>query len=142
MKVNGFDLALMVQGYLAAAIWTMDEDDDPDSWGIGDFAPQARRMAERDCTEFAVNNATDVADAVTRDGYPWDWLGHDLWLTRNGHGAGFWDRKQLQEGDLGDRLSNACRHHESSCYVGDDLRLYLSGADHPFAKPASAAVAG
>lgn len=22
-------------------------------------------------------------------------LGHDLWLTRNGHGAGFWDRPEI-----------------------------------------------
>ena len=22
-------------------------------------------------------------------------IGHDLWLTRNGHGAGFWDRPEI-----------------------------------------------
>lgn len=22
-------------------------------------------------------------------------MGHDLWLTRNGHGAGFWDRPEI-----------------------------------------------
>ena len=27
--------------------------------------------------------------------YSPDQLGHDLWLTRNGHGAGFWDRPEI-----------------------------------------------
>jgi len=26
-------------------------------------------------------------------------IGHDLWLTRNGHGAGFWDRPKIYGAD-------------------------------------------
>lgn len=26
-------------------------------------------------------------------------VGHDLWLTRNGHGAGFWDRPEIYGAD-------------------------------------------
>jgi hypothetical protein len=26
-------------------------------------------------------------------------IGHDLWLTRNGHGAGFWDRPEIYGAD-------------------------------------------
>jgi hypothetical protein len=26
-------------------------------------------------------------------------IGHDLWLTRNGHGAGFWDRPEVYGAD-------------------------------------------
>ena len=36
--------------------------------------------------------------------------GHDFWLTRSGHGAGFWDRGL---GALGDRLSDAARAYGS-----------------------------
>lgn len=25
----------------------------------------------------------------------WKQVGHDLWLTRNGHGTGFWDRPEI-----------------------------------------------
>ena len=32
-----------------------------------------------------------------------DYIGHDLWLTRNHHGAGFWDRGYPK--DLADRLT-------------------------------------
>jgi len=31
-------------------------------------------------------------------------LGHDLWLTRNRHGAGFWDRPDIYE-DKADKLT-------------------------------------
>lgn len=37
-------------------------------------------------------------------------FGHDLWLTLQGHGAGFWDRTELiTDDDLGDKLAQACR---------------------------------
>lgn len=36
-----------------------------------------------------------------------DQMGHDFWLTRNRHGAGFWDRGL---GDLGKELTDYCHH--------------------------------
>ena len=30
----------------------------------------------------------------------WSQFGHDFWLTRNGHGAGFWDRGLGEFGDI------------------------------------------
>ena len=50
--------------------------------------------------------------------------GGDFWLTRNGHGAGFWDRGL---GELGKRLSKAAKTHGSSdLYIGDDERIYVT----------------
>ena len=44
-------------------------------------------------------------------------LGHDLWLTRNRHGAGFWDRGL---GELGDQLTaTAHQMGEQALYVVD-----------------------
>ena len=34
-------------------------------------------------------------------------IGHDLWLTRNGHGSGFWDRGY--DNDISDILTNAAK---------------------------------
>ena len=44
---------------------------------------------------------------------------HDFWLTRNKHGAGFWDGDWAPE--VGKRLTDAA-HAYGSCdlYVGDD----------------------
>ena len=33
--------------------------------------------------------------------------GHDFWLTRNGHGSGFWDRPELYGKKLADELTRA-----------------------------------
>lgn len=41
-------------------------------------------------------------------GTPLDYLGHDIWLSAGGHGAGFWDRGL---GELGDRLHEAAKTH-------------------------------
>ena len=50
-------------------------------------------------------------------------LGMDIWLTRNGHGTGFFDRSYDNEEDL----VNAARKIKSKdLYVGDDGKLYFS----------------
>jgi hypothetical protein len=47
----------------------------------------------------------------------------DIWLTRNGHGTGFFDRSYDNEEDL----VNAARKIKSKdLYVGDDGKLYFS----------------
>ncbi len=50
-------------------------------------------------------------------------VGYDFWLTRNHHGAGFWDRGL---GELGERLTRAANAYgEAYLYVGDDGLTYL-----------------
>jgi len=54
-------------------------------------------------------------------------IGHDLWLTRNGHGAGFWDRPDLYGEDLAQRLTEYSKAAGSvDVYAGDDGELYFS----------------
>jgi hypothetical protein len=56
-------------------------------------------------------------------------VGHDFWLTRNGHGAGFWDRwSGGTEGERhGDVPTEASKPYGTSdLYIGDDDRLYVS----------------
>lgn len=49
--------------------------------------------------------------------------GHDFWLTRNGHGAGFCARGY---GPVGETLSEAARaFRETDLEVGDDGKIYL-----------------
>lgn len=60
---------------------------------------------------------TDPAVAADLDatGLAPEVAGHDFWLTRNGHGTGFWDRGL---GAAGDRLTAAA-------HVYGDVNLYL-----------------
>jgi hypothetical protein len=50
-------------------------------------------------------------------------LGMDIWFTRNGHGAGFFDHNYENE----EKLINAGKKlKEKDLYVGDDGKLYFS----------------
>lgn len=56
---------------------------------------------------LSVEEALEAAmrgEGMTLPRYDWEQLGHDLWLTRNGHGVGFWDRGL---GELGSDLTKA-----------------------------------
>lgn len=48
-----------------------------------------------------------VAAAIERQGL--QRFGYDLFMTARGHGVGFWDRKELEPGDVGDVLTDAVR---------------------------------
>ena len=130
------DKETAVRSYLEAAIWTATDDiGEPlsDSYDINDFAPEARAQAVREFESFVAKNPLLVADAVSRSGYNYGGssavqFGHDFLLTRNGEGAGFWDRESLQEIDLGKQLSEATKEFRSKdTIVGDDGKLYLEG---------------
>lgn len=64
-----------------------------------------------ECKDFQNANAADLAQWPSRREWSGMTLaGHDFWLTRNGHGAGFWDRG---EGELGARLTRAAKVYGS-----------------------------
>ena len=54
---------------------------------------------------------------VADENYTWEAIGHDFWLTSQGHGAGFWDRGL---GEVGDTLTDSVDGHM------DIVGLYLN----------------
>ncbi|UTU07726.1 hypothetical protein CcrC1_gp535 [Caulobacter phage C1] len=107
--------------YIASALWTGVElpygDDRADSGGAYDLEedsiiPATLRDMIEDCATFQRDNADTLAKAYESDvyiqgeRYNASNAGHDFWLTRNGHGAGFWDRG-LEE--VGEALTKACK---------------------------------
>ena len=81
-------------------------------------------------TEFlAFLNAADTSDLKCirekRSYTESEQLGHDLWLTCNGHGAGFWDGDW--EGTFLPQIIEWCKGKEMESYVGDDGYVYISG---------------
>lgn len=100
-----------LNGYIRCALWTEDLD--------GELSEEALQRAKRDCETFAA--ATHMHTGHIDDTQ----LGHDLWLTRNRHGAGFWDRGHSEL--LGDFLTLAAHSlHECILYEGDDGELHLA----------------
>lgn len=86
-----------------------------------DLAPSAAADIREDLVGFIASCIDDRPAAFAA--IPWPQVGHDFFLTRCGHGAGFWDRGL---GELGDWLTDrANRYGEQDAYVGDDGRLYV-----------------
>lgn len=120
-------LDAFTQGYVTAALWTGNTENDPEGNGGDDFesADLDADDIDRDtlaamvvqCADFQAANAADLAEHSNPHQ-----AGVDFWLTRNGHGAGFWDRGL---GALGDRLTAASHTYgECSLYLGDDGLIY------------------
>ena len=116
------NLESIVNAYLACAAWTdLDEDGEPinDKVGPGDASSDTRKQAVEDCTQFLSLCDEDGVDLK-------DWsdeqLGHDFWLTRNGHGTGFWDRGW----EAGDKASDWARtFSDCHAYVEDTDTRYV-----------------
>lgn len=119
-------LAEMVPAYLEAVAFTdFGEDEQPPS--DSEFAPEAVFEAFEVCSEFLKNNRDLLEQAHDNHDYSFRQAGHDLWLTRNGHGAGFWDRgldTEINQKELGELLSDACKTLGSrSVYLNEDDNL-------------------
>jgi hypothetical protein len=123
------NLDRFVSGYVECMFFTDagPDHDIPAGMGVTHLAVETVAQIRTDCAEFIANNLALLEDAWARVGYSAERAGHDFWLTRNGHGAGFWDRDELYAGGLGTKLSDACQKvPERDLYVGDDDKLYLS----------------
>lgn len=116
--MNSFTLA-----YIEAALWSsMDNSDDQGgepldaNYGLEDIAPETLGSILSDCAAFQRDHADDIGGEREQ-------AGHDFWLTRNHHGAGFWDGDW--EEDVGRRLTEASHAYGSvDLYVGDDGLIY------------------
>ena len=115
----------MLDAYIECALWSTADESTPEggepldqNYSASDLAPETLAEMASDCERFAKVNEAFIGDA------PEYQVGHDLWLTRNGHGAGFWDR----DADLyanQDALTEAARAMgEIYLYVGDDGLIY------------------
>lgn len=114
-----------VAAYVEAALWAgayTDENDETfsldDEYDSDDLAPEALAEIRAECEAFATDNADDLAEIDPEQ------AGCDFYLTRNRHGAGFWDHGR---GAIGDRLTHAAHvYGTSALYPAADGRLYIS----------------
>lgn len=108
----GANLDPFTRGYLGTAEWLakvwQDGREDPDLTSeerdrCRGFTRKAIAEARRDCRAFLKANRADLAEYRELSGRDDESAGTDYWLSRNGHGAGFFDRghdpvfKRLQE---------------------------------------------
>ena len=87
---------IILKHYLVAALWTAELDNRT----IDEVSPPSLERATKD-----VNSFVDKAGSLLND-IDEEQIGHDFWLSRNGHGAGFFDRGL---GEIGDKLQEISR---------------------------------
>ena len=80
----------MVDSYLETALWT----EEFDAQTIFDFSPESRTKAEIECHKFTTDAEKEGVSMADLDPVI---IGHDFWLSRNGHGSGFFDAEYLTE---------------------------------------------
>jgi hypothetical protein len=137
------------KAYIEAALWATPSCDDEggvvlealsDQYCVTDLAPSTLAAMQRDCLQFQKEQAALLAEAykiypgrahVSADGNGYsqqEYAGHDFWLNRNGHGAGFWDRGL---GVVGEKLSAACKETGGVyIYVADGLIYQMGDEDY------------
>jgi hypothetical protein len=114
------------RAYVECALWSsLDPDNDGDCldavYDADDIAPETLETMAREVVDFL---SLVERKGITLEALEPGQVGHDFWLTRNGHGAGFWDRGL---GELGEALTRAAETFgESYLYTGDDGKLYVS----------------
>lgn len=120
-------LSPFVRSYLETALWSSTDESDElggesldKNYSVSDFSDEAIKQAIKDCESFQEHLADQLSEAGNSEQN-----GHDFWLTRNRHGAGFWDRGYPDE--IGDALTEGAHAYgETNAYVGDDGQIYLS----------------
>lgn len=101
--------------YLITALWSNELDG---KYEIENFDEDSLSNAKKDCDNFK-EKAGDILDR-----YNIETCGHDFWLTRNGHGAGFWDGDYGKED--GEILTNLSKEFgEVNLVEGDNKQLFI-----------------
>jgi hypothetical protein len=117
-----FNIGKMTQAYMVAALWTEMPQETGRVVTADAFSPEAVTAMQADCQAFVDKLVEDQMDKLAFRSWTSAELGHDLWLTRNGHGVGFWDRGL---GPVGDRLADLARGMgEATVELGDDNQVH------------------
>lgn len=112
------------RAYIDCALWladptpgsgqyTVDEDD------IMAIYPDDLQSMINECITFQQEHKQLLDQAYQKSGYSPARAGHDFYLTRNHHGAGFWDRGLDQTGDDLTDAAHAYGESDLLCEQGD-----------------------
>lgn len=112
------------EAYLEAALWSsVDENGEPldANYGISEIHDESIQKMKEDCEKFQKQNEQwlNEENCLTKINFE-EQGGHDFWLTRNGHGCGFWEKSDWKEYPGMILTKSAKAFGECNLYVGDD----------------------
>jgi len=118
------------KAYCEAALFSTNDESDPETGGepldknydIEDIAPEAMVQIRKDCKQFQFKHRSDIESWEGEDSE--GQAGYDFWLTRNGHGAGFWDGDWSEPAAT--RMDTTSKSFgECHLLIGDDNLIYI-----------------
>lgn len=112
------DLDTFTKAYIECALWSSTDDDGEPMDGLytaDDIAEDTLAEMVAQCADFQSSFGDYIADDLSR-------AGHDFWLTRNGHGAGFFDGDWKEHGEFLTSMSKPYGSYD--LYVGDDGMIH------------------
>lgn len=128
VSLESANLKAIIVGYRRALQWVT-----PGDWELGiesledyEFSQEATDQIIIDCQKFFSDNLETINQILNDSdaSYDYESVGHDFFLTRERHGAGFWDRGFGNDGQI---LTEKCHEFgESSPYMGDNNLIYVS----------------
>ena len=139
---NSSELEQFIDGYCETMVWAgldwsiMDESGNPApldrNYSVDNIAESARAEIQAECIQYLAHIVAEsgptigaLLEELIGSGdieYTWADAGGDFLLTRNGHGAGYWDRGL---GEIGETLTDiAHMFGETNEYV-DGGKIYV-----------------
>lgn len=122
-QANQQETQLFISGYLECLAWS-------ELFENYAFSASSLAKCEEDCKKFISENYSAlcqyVESIVPNEYNAWERAGHDFALTRNGHGAGFWDRDYINEEGEKAGLALTEASEKAGCvylYVNDENEL-------------------
>lgn len=117
-----YKLDTFTRQFLETALWAEcdhDKENNPpldQDFSITDFAEETVLKLKEDCDSFREANAELLKQAGDDEQN-----GHDFWLSRNGHGVGFFDRNY---GEVGNKLHDAIKPYGSVFLYVQDGKIH------------------
>jgi len=135
--LNWIDMESILLSYIEAVVWTEEERWKEENPNI-DFRDLSMWDLPEETEKVALNYIKTFIRAVEKEGVDFlndlpqvvnrhnleEMIGHDLWLTQNGHGVGFSDRDYNGYEDTLYRVASGMG--EVYAEIGDDGKLYIS----------------
>lgn len=116
----------IMSGVIDCMLWAELDDETPldQNHSVSDISDELAESLHKMCVDFLeLSGEACIQEAADSQQYGMEHVGHDLWLTTRGHGAGFWDGDYTKE--LGEKLTKICEGMKAiDVYVGDDAKIY------------------
>jgi hypothetical protein len=125
INVQTKTLTAFESAYLETALWSSNDEDgtplDDSKYADAEPTPETIERIKTDCDQF-ISLCEPLCSSVCTVGGR---VAHDFWLTRNHHGAGFWDG-DYPEPQATQLTELAESFGECDLYIGDDGKIHIA----------------